>query len=192
MFVEHRSTDFGMDRPEDPRRRRGHRLGHDQRPRWSSSSPRTSRSSAARSPRRTRRRSARSMDMALQERRADHRPHSTRAARASRRASPRWAATPRSSSATCWPRGVDPADLRDHGPLRRRRRLFAGDDRLHLHGAATPRYMFVTGPDVVKTVTNEEVTAEQLGGASVHTTQLGASPTSPSTTTWSACCRSAG
>jgi propionyl-CoA carboxylase beta chain len=30
-------------------------------------------------------------------------------------------------------------------------------------------YMFVTGPDVVKTVTNESVTAEQLGGASVHT-----------------------
>ena len=31
-------------------------------------------------------------------------------------------------------------------------------------------YMFVTGPDVVKTVTNEEVTAEQLGGAEIHTT----------------------
>jgi propionyl-CoA carboxylase beta chain len=30
-------------------------------------------------------------------------------------------------------------------------------------------YMFVTGPDVVKTVTNEDVTAEELGGASVHT-----------------------
>ncbi|RCW88698.1 acyl-CoA carboxylase subunit beta [Paracoccus lutimaris] len=30
-------------------------------------------------------------------------------------------------------------------------------------------YMFVTGPDVVKTVTNEIVTAEQLGGASTHT-----------------------
>src|SRR6201747_78329 len=29
-------------------------------------------------------------------------------------------------------------------------------------------YMFVTGPDVVKTVTNETVTAEQLGGASIH------------------------
>ena len=28
--------------------------------------------------------------------------------------------------------------------------------------------MFVTGPDVVKTVTNETVTAEELGGASVH------------------------
>jgi len=32
-------------------------------------------------------------------------------------------------------------------------------------------YMFVTGPDVVKTVTNEVVTAEELGGAAVHTTR---------------------
>ncbi|WP_099826195.1 acyl-CoA carboxylase subunit beta [Oceaniglobus indicus] len=30
-------------------------------------------------------------------------------------------------------------------------------------------YMFVTGPDVVKTVTNEVVTAEELGGAITHT-----------------------
>jgi propionyl-CoA carboxylase beta chain len=34
-------------------------------------------------------------------------------------------------------------------------------------------YMFVTGPEVVKTVTHEEVTAEELGGASTHTTQSG-------------------
>jgi len=32
-------------------------------------------------------------------------------------------------------------------------------------------YMFVTGPDVVKTVTNESVTAEELGGAHIHTTK---------------------
>src|SRR5919199_2840437 len=32
-------------------------------------------------------------------------------------------------------------------------------------------YMFVTGPDVVKTVTNETVTADELGGAKVHTTR---------------------
>ncbi len=32
-------------------------------------------------------------------------------------------------------------------------------------------YMFVTGPEVVKTVTNEEVTQEELGGAVVHTTK---------------------
>jgi propionyl-CoA carboxylase beta chain len=32
-------------------------------------------------------------------------------------------------------------------------------------------YMFVTGPDVVKTVTNEVVTQEELGGAVTHTTR---------------------
>jgi propionyl-CoA carboxylase beta chain len=36
-------------------------------------------------------------------------------------------------------------------------------------------YMFVTGPEVVKTVTNEVVTAEELGGASVHATKSGIS-----------------
>ena len=34
-------------------------------------------------------------------------------------------------------------------------------------------YMFVTGPDVVKTVTHETVTHEELGGATVHTTKSG-------------------
>jgi len=34
-------------------------------------------------------------------------------------------------------------------------------------------YMFVTGPSVVKTVTNEEVTSEELGGASTHATKSG-------------------
>ncbi len=34
-------------------------------------------------------------------------------------------------------------------------------------------YMFVTGPNVVKTVTNEEVTAEELGGASTHASKSG-------------------
>ncbi len=34
-------------------------------------------------------------------------------------------------------------------------------------------YMFVTGPDVVKAVTHEEVTQEELGGASVHSEKSG-------------------
>jgi propionyl-CoA carboxylase beta chain len=34
-------------------------------------------------------------------------------------------------------------------------------------------YMFVTGPNVVKTVTNEEVSSEELGGASTHATKSG-------------------
>ncbi|MCC6720769.1 MAG: acyl-CoA carboxylase subunit beta [Bacteroidia bacterium] len=36
-------------------------------------------------------------------------------------------------------------------------------------------YMFVTGPNVVKTVTNEEVSSEDLGGASVHGIKSGVS-----------------
>lgn len=34
-------------------------------------------------------------------------------------------------------------------------------------------FMFVTGPNVVKTVTHEEVTSEELGGASTHSTKSG-------------------
>ena len=34
-------------------------------------------------------------------------------------------------------------------------------------------YMFVTGPNVVKTVTNEEVTSEELGGAATHASKSG-------------------
>jgi len=36
-------------------------------------------------------------------------------------------------------------------------------------------YMFVTGPNVVKTVTHEEVTSEELGGASTHASKSGVS-----------------
>ncbi len=38
-------------------------------------------------------------------------------------------------------------------------------------------YMFVTGPNVVKTVTNESVTSEELGGASTHSTKSGVAHT---------------
>lgn len=38
---------------------------------------------------------------------------------------------------------------------------------------ASTSYMFVTGPDVVKQVLNEQVTAEELGGAQVHGTDSG-------------------
>ena len=36
-------------------------------------------------------------------------------------------------------------------------------------------YMFVTGPDVVKTVTNEDITKEDLGGSTVHAKKTGVS-----------------
>ena len=44
-------------------------------------------------------------------------------------------------------------------------------------------YMFVTGPEVVKTVTHETVTQEELGGARHPHDADPASPTSPSRTT---------
>src|SRR5580698_6814825 len=34
-------------------------------------------------------------------------------------------------------------------------------------------YMFLTGPDVIKTVTHEEVTMEELGGATTHNSKSG-------------------
>src|SRR4029077_10328647 len=34
-------------------------------------------------------------------------------------------------------------------------------------------YMFVTGPDVIKTVTHEDVTKEELGGAATHNSKSG-------------------
>ncbi len=37
----------------------------------------------------------------------------------------------------------------------------------------TNSYMFITGPDVIKTVTHEEVTKEELGGAQTHSAKSG-------------------
>ena len=42
--------------------------------------------------------------------------------------------------------------------------------RLQVRNSA---YMFLTGPEVVKSVTMEEVTQEQLGGAATHTAKSG-------------------
>ena len=84
-----------------------------------------------------------------------------------------------------------PADQRHHGPLRRRRRLFAGDDRFHLHGARHllhVRHRPGRGED-----------RDQRGGHAPRswaaprcTPPNRASPTAPSKTTSSVCCRCAG
>ena len=72
-------------------------------------------------------------DMALKNRAPDHRPlRRRRRAHSGRRRGARrlW----RSVRAQCAGLRRHSADFRHHGPLRRRRRLFAVDDRLHLHG----------------------------------------------------------
>ena len=85
-----------------PRRWRRHRARHDRRTPRLRLRARTSRSSAARCPRRTPRRSARSWTWRWRTARRSSACR-TRAVRASRRASCRSAATPRSSCATRWP-----------------------------------------------------------------------------------------
>ena len=118
---------------QDPRRRRRHRLGHGQRAHGLRVRQGFHRV------RRLAERGARQEDHqdpghGDQEPRPDHRP-----VRRRRRAHPGG----RRGARRLW-RGVPAqragfrrhsADLADHGPLRGRRRLFAGDDRLHLHGA---------------------------------------------------------
>ncbi len=118
---------------QDPGRRRGHRLGHGQRPhgvRLRQGFHRV---------RRLAQRGARAEDHqdpghGDEGARAHHRP-----VRCRRRAHPG-----RRGGARRLRRGVQaqralvrrhPADFRHHGPVRGRRRLFAGDDRFHLHGA---------------------------------------------------------
>ena len=54
-------------------------------------------------------------------------------------------------------------------------------------------YMFITGPDVVKTVTGEDVTQQELGGAMTHASKSGVghvhrAPTTRRASTTSATC----
>ena len=102
---------------------------------------------------------------------AHHRPLRLRAAPASRKAWP-----PLAGYSTCSCRNVLAS-----GRGSRKYRLImgpcAGGDVYSpamtdfIFMVKNTSYMFVTGPDVVKTVTNEVVTAEELGGASVHATR---------------------
>ena len=131
----HRAPQQGFRRRQEhhPRRRRGHRLGHDQRPHGLClrQGLHRLRRLAVRNPRAEDLQDPGHGDA---ERRAGDRP-----ARCRRRAHPGRRVLARG----LW-RGVQAqraglrrgaADQRDHGAVRRRRRLFAGDDRLHLHGA---------------------------------------------------------
>ena len=163
-------------RAADPRRRRGHRLRAASTAGRCSSSPRTSPSSAARCPRRYARKICKIMDLAHEDGHARSSGSTTRAARASRRASSRWPATPTSSCATRSPPAWCPQISAIMGPCAGRRGLLARHHRLRLHGQAHARYMFVTGPDVIQAVTHEEVSIEELGGAATHGAHLGRRP----------------
>ena len=81
--------------------------------------------------------------------------------------------------------GVIPQISRDHGPVRRRRRLFAGDDRLHLHGARHElhvRHRPGRGEDRDQRDRHRRRARRRLGARDANPR----SPTAPTTTTSSA------
>ena len=65
------------------------------------------------------------------------------------------------------------ADRGSDGLVHRRRRLCAGHERRGGHRAQDQGTIFLGGPPLVRAATGEVVTAEELGGADVHTPHLG-------------------
>jgi propionyl-CoA carboxylase beta chain len=113
------------------------------------------------------------MDLAMKIGAPGHRPQRLRrrAHPGGRRVASR--ATPTSSCATRSPRAWCRRSRADPRALRGRRGVLARHHRLHLMVEGTTSYMFITGPDVIKTVTHEEVTKEELGGATTHASKSG-------------------
>ena len=138
-------------------RRRRDRARLHRRPARSISTARTSRSSAARSPRRTPRRSARSWTWPLKVGVPIIGLNDSGGARIQEGvkslggyAEIFWRNTQCS--------GVVPQLSGHHGPVRRRSGVQPGDHRLHVHGGGDARTCTSPAPDVVKAVTHEEVT----------------------------------
>ena len=189
MFVEHRSTDFGMEKTEDRRRRRRHRLGHGQRPpglRLRQGFHRVRRLAVGSACRED----PEGAGHGAAQPRADHRPLRRR-----RRAHPGGRGGARR---LC--RGVPaqrarlrrhPADLGHHGAVRRRRRLFAGHDRLHLHGA---RHLLHVRHRPGRGEDRDQRDGDRRGARRrlACTRRNPRSPTAPTTTTSRRCCRCAG
>ena len=131
MFVEHRGTDFGTEKTPS-RRRRGNRLGHHQRPhglRVRQGFYRVRRVDVGSPCQKI----VKIQEMAMQNGAPIIGLFDSGGARIQEGVA-RWRLW-RSVQAQCARLRRRAADFRDHGAVRRRRCLFAGDDRLHLHGA---------------------------------------------------------
>ncbi len=167
----HRCHDFGMEREDLPRRRRRHRLGARERPR----------------DRRLRPGLHGLRRLALgRERREDLQAHGPgdedrvpgrRPQRLRRRADPggrRLARRLRRHLPAQHPglgrRAADLGASWARAPAARSTRPAITDFIIMVEGTS---YMYVTGPNVMKTVTHEDVTHEELGGASAHAEKSG-------------------
>ena len=187
MFVEHRCDRLRHGDAEDPGRRRGHRLRHDQRPAGLRLQPglhRLRRLAVEAHAEKI----CKVMDQAMKVGAPVIGLNDSGGARIQEGVAS-LAAMPTCSSATCWPRASIPQISHDHGPVRRRRGLFAGDDRLHLHGEGQLLHVRDRPRRGEDGDARGGDAAEELGGALTHTHASPASPTSPSRTTSRRCCR---
>ena len=189
-LVTHRCRDFGMETSTRAGRRRRHRPRHRSTAGWSTSSPRTSPSSAGRCRRPTPRRSARSWIWRCDNGAPMVGLNDSGGARIQE------GVVSLGGYADIFLRntlasGVVPQISAIMGPCAGGAVYSPAITDFILMVEETS-YMFVTGPDVIKTVTHEEVTKEELGGAMTHASRA-ASATSPMPTTppacwWSASC----
>jgi acetyl-CoA carboxylase carboxyltransferase component len=165
MFVTHRCVDFGMEKSK-PRRWRGHWLGHDQRadglclqPGFHGLGGSVSETHAAKI--------CKIMDMAMQNGAPVIGINDSGGARIQEGVAS-LAAYGEVFQRNIEASGVVPQISVIMGPCAGGA-VYSPAMTDFIFMVKDSSYMFVTGPDVVKTVTNEHVTAEELGGASTHT-----------------------
>ncbi len=170
MFVEHRCADFGMARAEGSRRRRGHRLRHRSTAAWSSSSSQDFTVFGGSLSEAHAEKICKVMDQAMKVGAPVIGLNDSGGARIQE------GVASLGGYAEVFQRnvmasGVVPQISLIMGPCAGGA-VYSPAMTDFIFMVKDSSYMFVTGPDVVKTVTHEIVTAEELGGAVTHTTQV--------------------
>ena len=171
-LVTHRCTDFGMEKTKHPGDGGGHRLGHRGRVAKPVCSPKTSLSLVVRCLRRTLPKICKVMDLAtkvgapivgLCDSGGARIQEGVRVARWLLRTSSCATRSPAEWCRSSAPSWVHAPGARVYSP--------AITDFVLMVDKTS--YMFITGPEVTKTVTGEEVTKEQLGGSATHASKSG-------------------
>jgi propionyl-CoA carboxylase beta chain len=166
MFVTHRCVDFGMEKSK-PRAMASSPAGARSTGGWSTSSARTSRSSAGRCQETHAAKICKIMDMAMQNGAPVIGINDSGGARIQEGVAS-LAAYGEVFQRNIEASGVVPQISVIMGPCAGGA-VYSPAMTDFIFMVKDSSYMFVTGPDVVKTVTNEHVTAEELGGATTHT-----------------------
>ena len=171
MFVEHRSHDFGMAEQQDPRRRRRHRLRHGQRPAGLRLQPGFHRVRRLAVSEAHAEKICKIMDQAMNVGAPVIGLNDSGGARIQEGVAS-LAGYAEVFQRNVLASGVVPQISLIMGPCAGGA-VYSPAMTDFIFMVKDSSYMFVTGPDVVKTVTHETVTQEELGGAVTHTTRSG-------------------